>query len=59
MTLYDLKPRFQDLLRPSVRRLAQTEIIANQVTLCAAVVLGLWIGISLSLPGRLVWGMPS
>ncbi len=38
MTLYDLKPRFQDLLRPSVRRLAQAGVSANQVTLCAAVV---------------------
>lgn len=38
MTLYDLKPRFQDLLRPSVRRLAQAGVSANQVTVCAAVV---------------------
>jgi len=38
MTLYDLKPRFQDLLRPSVRRLARAGVSANQVTLCAAVV---------------------
>jgi CDP-diacylglycerol--glycerol-3-phosphate 3-phosphatidyltransferase len=49
MTLYDLKPRFQDLLRPSVRRLAQAGISANQVTLCTAVVsvsLGVVIAVS-------------
>ncbi len=36
MTLYDLKPRFQALLRPLVRRLAATGVTANQVTLAAA-----------------------
>ena len=36
MTLYDLKPRFQSLLRPLVRRLAAAGITANQVTLAAA-----------------------
>ena len=38
MTLYDLKPRFQDLLRPAVAKLARAGITANQVTLCAAIV---------------------
>jgi CDP-diacylglycerol--glycerol-3-phosphate 3-phosphatidyltransferase len=38
MTLYDLKPRFQDLLRPLVARLARAGVTANQVTLCAAIV---------------------
>ena len=37
MTLYDLKPRFQSLLRPVVRRLAAAGITANQVTLAAAI----------------------
>lgn len=37
MTLYDLKPRFQSLLRPSVRRLAAAGVTANQVTLAAAI----------------------
>jgi CDP-diacylglycerol--glycerol-3-phosphate 3-phosphatidyltransferase len=37
MTLYDLKPRFQSLLRPLVRRLATAGITANQVTLAAAI----------------------
>ena len=36
MTLYDLKPRFQDLLRPLVATLARMGITANQVTLLAA-----------------------
>jgi CDP-diacylglycerol--glycerol-3-phosphate 3-phosphatidyltransferase len=37
MTLYDLKPRFQALLRPLVRRLAAAGVTANQVTLAAAI----------------------
>jgi CDP-diacylglycerol--glycerol-3-phosphate 3-phosphatidyltransferase len=44
MTLYDLKPRFQALLRPLAARLASAGITANQVTLAAAlgsVLLGL------------------
>ena len=36
VTLYDLKPAFQDLLRPTARRLAETGVTANQVTLTAA-----------------------
>lgn len=36
LTLYSLKPRFQALLRPLVRRLAQAGVTANQVTLAAA-----------------------
>ncbi|MDP6706659.1 MAG: CDP-alcohol phosphatidyltransferase family protein [Alphaproteobacteria bacterium] len=36
MTLYRLKPRFQDLLRPLVRRLARAGITANQVTIAGA-----------------------
>jgi CDP-diacylglycerol--glycerol-3-phosphate 3-phosphatidyltransferase len=35
MTLYDLKPRFQALLRPLVRALANGGVTANQVTLAA------------------------
>ena len=37
MTLYALKPQFQDLLKPLVRGLSDTRITANQVTLAAAV----------------------
>lgn len=36
MTLYDLKPRFQALLRPLVGHLQRAGITANQVTLAAA-----------------------
>jgi CDP-diacylglycerol--glycerol-3-phosphate 3-phosphatidyltransferase len=36
MTLYALKPRFQDLLRPAVARLAAAGVTANQVTVAAA-----------------------
>lgn len=35
MTIYDLKPKFQNLLRPIVRQLFEAEITANQVTLAA------------------------
>jgi CDP-diacylglycerol--glycerol-3-phosphate 3-phosphatidyltransferase len=55
MTLYDLKPRFQGLLRPLVRRLAAAGTTANQVTVLAAfgsLALGLWL---LLAPGRLAW----
>ena len=36
MTLYALKPRFQNLLRPTVAALARAGVTANQVTLAAA-----------------------
>jgi len=45
-SIYDLKPRFQALLRPICRRLAQSGVTANQVTLAAAalsVAEGAWI----------------
>jgi CDP-diacylglycerol--glycerol-3-phosphate 3-phosphatidyltransferase len=51
MTLYDIKPRFQALLRPLVSKLAAWGITANQVTLSAAlgsVVLG---AVLVTLPG--------
>lgn len=38
MTLYDLKPKFQALLRPLVAALAGARVTANQVTLAAAVI---------------------
>ena len=37
MSVYDLKPRFQALLRPAVRRLAAAGLTANQVTWAALV----------------------
>ena len=36
MTIYALKPRFQELLRPLVGKLAGAGVTANQVTLAAA-----------------------
>lgn len=35
MTIYDLKPAFQNLLRPLCRRLAAAGVTANQVTVAA------------------------
>src|SRR5207253_7948227 len=35
-SIYDLKPRFQALLRPLTRRLAAIGVTANQVTVAAA-----------------------
>ncbi|MFZ3119997.1 MAG: CDP-alcohol phosphatidyltransferase family protein [Variovorax sp.] len=46
MTIYELKPRFQALLRPLVVRLHAAGVTANQVTLAACVIsvaLGLWL----------------
>lgn len=37
MTLYDIKPRFQTLLRPGVKLFADLGVTANQVTIAAAV----------------------
>ncbi|MEO6170497.1 MAG: CDP-alcohol phosphatidyltransferase family protein, partial [Lysobacter sp.] len=38
MSIYALKGRFQDVLRPGVRRIAALGITANQVTVTAALV---------------------
>lgn len=38
MSVYQLKARFQDLLRPLVVRLASSGVTANQVTVTAALV---------------------
>ena len=35
MTLYDIKPQFQSILRPIVKRLAIASVTANQITLFA------------------------
>lgn len=43
-TIYDLKPRFQALLRPLAGRLARSGVTANQVTVLAAL-LSLVIGV--------------
>lgn len=44
LTIYDLKPRFQNLLRPAVRRLAEAGVTPNQIT---------WLAFWLSLLGGL------
>lgn len=46
MTIYDLKPAFQNLLRPVVRKVHATGLTPNQVTLftCAcSIAFGLWL----------------
>lgn len=47
-TIYDIKPRFQALLRPIVRQLAAARITANQVTIFATI-------LSLLVGGLLAW----
>lgn len=58
MTIYDLKPAFQSLLRPLVRSLAGAGVTANLVTRFAAV-LSVALGIALALdPGnRVLWAI--
>ena len=51
MTLYDLKPRFQNLLRPIATWLARIGVTANQVTLAAGI-LSVVVGGLLCLPNR-------
>jgi CDP-diacylglycerol--glycerol-3-phosphate 3-phosphatidyltransferase len=51
MTLYALKPRFQNLLRPVATWLAGMGVTANQVTLAAAL-LSVAVGALLCLPHR-------
>ncbi|MBK0002993.1 CDP-alcohol phosphatidyltransferase family protein [Erwinia sp. S38] len=55
MTLYDIKPKFQNLLRPLVARLHARGVTANQVTLLAmlaSIVLG---GILIAFPHPLLF----
>ncbi len=49
MTLYGLKSRFQDLLRPRVQQLAERGVTANQVTIAAA-------ALSVALGALLIFG---
>ena len=50
-TLYQLKPRFQGMLRPLVARLSATGITANQVTIATGVT-SIMVGAGLSLEHR-------
>ncbi|OEC34491.1 CDP-diacylglycerol--glycerol-3-phosphate 3-phosphatidyltransferase [Pseudomonas cuatrocienegasensis] len=53
LSIYQLKPRFQNLLRPLVQRLFKHGVSANQVTLSAAIV-SVLIGLLLAIfPGHL------
>lgn len=53
-TIYDLKPRFQGLLRPVTARLAKAGVSANQVTLAAAL-LSLLAGLLVALQPGARW----
>lgn len=54
ISIYSLKPRFQNLLRPLVRRLASRGVTANQVTLAAAVV-SLLVALCVAWQAPLLW----
>nr|WP_255263765.1 CDP-alcohol phosphatidyltransferase family protein [Pseudomonas aegrilactucae] len=53
-SIYQLKPRFQALLRPMVKRLYERGITANQVTLAAAGV-SLLLGVLLAATPQTTW----
>ncbi|KXU37045.1 CDP-alcohol phosphatidyltransferase [Ventosimonas gracilis] len=53
-SIYQLKPAFQNLLRPLVRRLAAIGVTANQVTLAAAL-LSVLLGAILALFSSIAW----
>jgi CDP-diacylglycerol--glycerol-3-phosphate 3-phosphatidyltransferase len=55
-SLYDLKPRFQTVLRPLVGRLARWGVTANQVTL-GAMALSLAWGAALGFTGGAFWAL--
>ncbi|QDV53366.1 CDP-alcohol phosphatidyltransferase family protein [Gimesia fumaroli] len=51
-SIYDLKPKFQGLLRPITRKLAAMKVTANQVTI-AALLLSILVGLCIALfPGE-------
>ena len=55
ITIYDLKPKFQNLLRPICQKLANGGVTANQVTIFALII-SIAHGIVLALwPGSTVW----
>ena len=56
MTIYDLKPAFQNLLRPVCRALARAGVTANQVTL-VAFVLSVAVGALLALNPTAPWAL--
>ncbi len=54
LSIYQLKPAFQNLLRPGVKRLYERGVTANQVTLGAAVV-SVGLGILLAAMPQHIW----
>ncbi len=54
MTIYDLKPAFQNLLRPACRALASAGVSANQVTL-AALLLSVVVGAIFAMYPTTAW----
>lgn len=48
VSIYEIKPKFQQLLRPLVRTLASKNVTANQVTI-AAMMLSLFTGVALAI----------
>jgi CDP-diacylglycerol--glycerol-3-phosphate 3-phosphatidyltransferase len=54
MSVYQLKSRFQNLLRPLVVQLAAKGVTANQVTIAAALV-SIVLGAFLALNGNAIW----
>ncbi|MGY4676822.1 CDP-alcohol phosphatidyltransferase family protein [Pasteurella sp. P03HT] len=54
MSIYDLKPKFQNLLRPTVVKLAARGVTANQVTLLACVI-SVMLGIFLTALSTVNW----
>jgi len=59
-SIYDLKPAFQNILRPLCRHLAQWGVTANQVTI-AAVLLSLGMGAAIAWQPQATWlflGLP-
>lgn len=61
MSIYELKPKFQDLLRPLVKRLYAAGITANQITLLAcaiSIILGA-ILVKFSHISALFWLLPA
>lgn len=55
-SVYDLKPAFQNLLRPLVARLARIGVTANQVTL-TALLLSMLVGACIALSGAAAWSL--
>jgi CDP-diacylglycerol--glycerol-3-phosphate 3-phosphatidyltransferase len=53
-SIYDLKPRFQTLLRPLVHNLAKAGVTANQVTV-AAVILSFVVGVAIAAKPSARW----